>query len=502
MPSWEYLPGGRKNQGDDEHPSTIARFWRRVGGFIVRRNGWVTAGCTVMMVFFMIGVTKIHTSIKLMKLFSPDARIIHDYAWLEEQIGPLVPMEIVLKIDNDKCKLDTAARVRLVQHMERAIEQLPDVRAALSADTFSHNLQPEGGAVGDLVARKRILEDLPEYVSYDEESGKELWRVSARVWALTDVDYGEFVEELRKALEGPLPADGSDHASGDANKQIPPVLTVYRDAGVKGIEAVYTGMVPLVYKAQRELMTGLQRSLAWAFGMIGMLMVGMFAVSSLRQQSFREMSPASVSATAVRGGVAGIVTMIPNIFPVVIIFGMMGWLTIHVDIGSMMTASVALGVAVDDTIHYLTWFRRGLEQGRDRRSAIMLAYEKCGTAMTQTTLIGGLGLSVFAFSTFTPTQRFGYLMLTLLAAALMGDLIFLPALLCGPLGRFFDQVERKAQREPKPPEDATSLPTTPEDAEPAEEEVEAEEVVSVPLGDKIPPPHRRRESARRKFRAS
>ena len=103
----------------------------------------------------------------------------------------------------------------------------------------------------------------------------------------------------------------------------------------------------------------------------------------------------------------------------------------------MMTASVALGVAVDDTLHYLTWFRRGLDEGLDRKGAVMLAYERCGTAMTQTTLIGGLGLSVFAFSTFTPTQRFGVLMLALLAAALFGDLVFLPALLSGPVGRCF-----------------------------------------------------------------
>ena len=84
-----------------------------------------------------------------------------------------------------------------------------------------------------------------------------------------------------------------------------------------------------------------------------------------------------------------------------------------------MTASVAMGVAVDDTIHFLTWFRRGLDRGMTRNDSIMLAYDRCATAMTQTTMIAGLGLSVFALSTFTPTQRFGVLMLTLMAAALL-----------------------------------------------------------------------------------
>ena len=102
-----------------------------------------------------------------------------------------------------------------------------------------------------------------------------------------------------------------------------------------------------------------------------------------------------------------------------------------------MTAGVALGIAVDDTVHFLTWFRRGLRQGLDRASSAMLAYDRCATAMTQTTIIGGLGLAVFATSTFTPTQQFGYLMITMLATALLGDLLLLPALLASPLGRFF-----------------------------------------------------------------
>ena len=65
--------------------------------------------------------------------------------------------------------------------------------------------------------------------------------------------------------------------------------------------------------------------------------------------------------------------------------------------------------------------------------------------MTQTTLIGGLGLSVFAFSSFTPTHRFGTMMLTLLAAALVGDLLFLPALLASPIGKFFSS-ENQSRR--------------------------------------------------------
>ena len=85
----------------------------------------------------------------------------------------------------------------------------------------------------------------------------------------------------------------------------------------------------------------------------------------------------------------------------------------------------------------MNWYRGALANGYDRTSAIKIAYDRVATAMTQTTLIGGFGLSAFALSTFTPTQRFGVLMLILLGMALIGDLILLPALIAGPLGKYF-----------------------------------------------------------------
>jgi predicted RND superfamily exporter protein len=134
---------------------------------------------------------------------------------------------------------------------------------------------------------------------------------------------------------------------------------------------------------------------------------------------------------------AGAVAMLPNALPVLVVFGAMGWLGIEVDVGSMMTASIALGVAVDDTIHYLTWFRQELANTPDRKLAILRTYQRCATPTFQAALISGLGLSIFAFSTFTPTQRFGMLMLTILWAGVAAELIYFPALLAGPLGSVF-----------------------------------------------------------------
>jgi hypothetical protein len=181
------------------------------------------------------------------------------------------------------------------------------------------------------------------------------------------------------------------------------------------VNSVYTGVVPIVYKAQRALLTSLVESTLWSFLTITPLMI--FVTRSFR---------------------AGLVAMLPNVVPVIVIFGAMGWLGIPIDIGSMMTASIALGVAVDDTIHFLSWFRGDVHHYRNRNKAIVSCYAKCATPTLQAACISGLGLSVFALSTFTPTQRFGWLMLTILIAGVVAELILLPAILAGPLGKVFE----------------------------------------------------------------
>jgi predicted RND superfamily exporter protein len=193
-----------------------------------------------------------------------------------------------------------------------------------------------------------------------------------------------------------------------------PQLAAPADAPVQLISAVYTGVVPIVYKAQRALLENLIQSSFWSFVTITPLM--MFVCRSI---------------------FGGAVVMLPNVLPVLVVFGGMGWLGIPVDIGSMMAASIALGVAVDDTIHYLTWYREGLVEFRDRKAAILSAYRRCAPPTLQAAMISGLGLAVFALSTFTPTQRLGWLMMTILIAGVVAELVMLPAILAGPLGRAF-----------------------------------------------------------------
>jgi predicted RND superfamily exporter protein len=174
-------------------------------------------------------------------------------------------------------------------------------------------------------------------------------------------------------------------------------------------------VIPLIYKAQRQLLDYLFRSFIAAFGVIALVLA--FVLRSIR---------------------AAVLAMVPNLFPAVVVFGGVQWVGIPIQIGSVMTASAALGIAVDDTVHFLTWFRRGLEDGVERKTALADAFRRCSAAMVQTTVICASGLVVFAISSFVPILHFAWLMVLLLLAALVGDLILLPAILAGPLGRWFE----------------------------------------------------------------
>ena len=158
-----------------------------------------------------------------------------------------------------------------------------------------------------------------------------------------------------------------------------------------GVSVEVTGGVPLIYKAQRQILYDLTLSFVTAFVLITIVLI-----------------------FVIRRFAAGLIAMLPNIFPPLMVFGTMGWLGTSIEIGSVMTASVALGVAVDDTIHFLTWFRRGTRNGLSRVASIRFAFKHCAKAMIDTSLICGLGVCPFLFSIFMPTAKFSFMMLVLL----------------------------------------------------------------------------------------
>jgi predicted RND superfamily exporter protein len=126
---------------------------------------------------------------------------------------------------------------------------------------------------------------------------------------------------------------------------------------------------------------------------------------------------------------AGLITMIPNVIPLVVTIGFMGLFGITLRLSTVVIFAVCLGMAVDDTIHYLTRFREELRRTDDYALSMYTTLRTAGRAIVLTTSIMIAGFLVFLSSGFKATQDFGLLTSVALTSSLLGSLLFLPAAL-------------------------------------------------------------------------
>jgi predicted RND superfamily exporter protein len=221
----------------------------------------------------------------------------------------------------------------LVRTLQEEIGGIDAVKGTLSAASFFPALPPPGGlraTARRAVLQRRLESTQQEFVEAQYlhvADGQQSWRINARVLGRDDFDYGQFADRLRQ--------------------RVGPVIGRYEQAGQRGISVAHTGMTAVVYEVERALLADLFDSFVTALACVTAVM--MVALRSIR---------------------AGLIAMVPNVFPTVLLFGAMGWLGRPVDIGTVMTASVALGVAVDGTFHFLKWFRHEVDSGKPRRDAV------------------------------------------------------------------------------------------------------------------------------------
>jgi predicted RND superfamily exporter protein len=125
----------------------------------------------------------------------------------------------------------------------------------------------------------------------------------------------------------------------------------------------------------------------------------------------------------------GLIAMVPNLLPIVLVAGFMGFADIRIDMANLLIASIAIGIAVDDTIHFLHRYRVHKAAFGDVEAAIADSLSHAGRAMTGTTIILGAGFSVYFASVMQNLQNFGLLIALTVILALLVDLIFGPALI-------------------------------------------------------------------------
>jgi predicted RND superfamily exporter protein len=387
--------------GHAEGLLSLSPSWAAFARSVIRRKNLVALGCLALMIGFGLGLRHLTTSIRVEKFLTPQAKMPQDYAWIESHLTGLAPMEIVVRIP-DVAGVRIVDQLRIVGAVHRKAASMPSVTGVLSAATFAPEL-PRGHMVRELAVNRRLERqraDL-EAAGYLSCNGDDhLWRISLRTPTSANHDYTEFIQYVRREVQ--------------------PTLSQVRLPEGYQIAAIYTGIVPVFNLAQRSLLDGM----LFGFGADVALIV-LAVICLLRHWS------------------AGLIILLTTLLPATVVFGWLSWLGVAFDVGSVMTPSVAVGVTVDDVVHFLLWFRRGVARGLTNREAVMLAYQGCAKPMYQSWAVIGLGLSAFAFSSFVPSQRFGLLMVALLSAGMIGNLLLMPSLLAGPLGAAFSKhVER------------------------------------------------------------
>ncbi|MDH5409567.1 MAG: efflux RND transporter permease subunit, partial [Gammaproteobacteria bacterium] len=140
----------------------------------------------------------------------------------------------------------------------------------------------------------------------------------------------------------------------------------------------------------------------------------------------------------------GLVALYPNLLPIVMVFGIMGYAGIPLDTDTLLVAPILIGIVVDDTIHFLTHYRALMEQHDDIDRAIIGSFREVGQAITFTSLILIGAFVTFGFLDHNGLKNFGMLASLAMMTALAGDLLLLPALLKVTRTRF-NNVAQTAQ---------------------------------------------------------
>jgi predicted RND superfamily exporter protein len=125
----------------------------------------------------------------------------------------------------------------------------------------------------------------------------------------------------------------------------------------------------------------------------------------------------------------GVLSMVPNVFPIVMLLGIMGWAGIDLNICTSTIASISIGIAVDDTIHYMLGFHEELRAGATREEAILATLRAVGRPILITSVALTAGFLIACLSNFQPVRHFGILASVTMVIGVFTDLFLLPALL-------------------------------------------------------------------------
>lgn len=362
----------------------------------------------VLLVFAIIGVTRIKAVTFIVDDVPESSQVKKDLAFFEENFSGIMPLEIV--VDAGKKKgvlrqnfLDKVNELEQALSLEHVISKPVSIISMLKASRQAfYNNNPDYYDLPTQADRNFILR-------YLTDGGGD----SGSLRSFVDEDQSKMRISFKVADIGSIKLDSL--IDGVVNKKIAELFSE------TDIQAKATGTTLLFVKGNKFLVKNLQRSLILAFVIIAIIMGILFK------------NPKMIA-----------ISLIPNIIPLVMIAGLMGYFDVALRPSTVLIFSVVFGISVDDSIHFLAKYRQELFSNNFFVPlAISKSIRETGASMIYTSVILFAGFIIFSGSEFISTTMLGVLTSTTLLIAMFANLVVLPALLM-----VFDDGKRKKDSHP------------------------------------------------------
>ena len=360
---------------------------------VMYHRRWVYLTVVLLLALATWGASKIYTTGSLSEEFRESDPLLIDLLTFEERMGGVVPLEIVIDTKRPRGAFKSSTLKR-VDRFQQALDTIPDLSRSLSiVDGLKYAKQafyrgdPGFYALPTRQERDFIYDFLPRgqdessLVSSLVDSSGRFLRITMQVRDMGKAESEDLMQALQTSLESLF---GGDRYS-------------YK----------ITGAWMVFQKGTTYLIRNLLISLSLAIAVIAIVMAIIF----------RSLAMVFVS-------------LLPNIFPLIMTAGIMGFFGIPLKPSTILVFSVAFGISVDDTIHFLAKYRQELKMTKQNiGQSVLLAMRETGVSMFYTSIVLFAGFSVFNASSFGGIVALGVLVSITLIIAMIGNLLLLPTLL-------------------------------------------------------------------------
>ncbi|MFY7957988.1 MAG: efflux RND transporter permease subunit, partial [Flavobacterium macrobrachii] len=353
---------------------------------------YVTAVC--LLVFGIIGINKIKVSGSIIEDMPKNTTFFDDIRFFEKEFDGVMPLEIMIdtKRKNGAMKL---SNLRRMEELEQTIMDVPELSKPLSvvniAKSFNqayYNGNPEYYSLPSSQEEIFLLPYIKNSLKNSKENQLKSYITAdgsvARMTTFIKDENGEKMESIEA------------HIRNKVNKLFPSPR----------YEVIITGKPSVFQKGTKYLLDNLLSSLLFAFALTGGLVAVMFR--SLKMV---------------------LVSIIPNLLPLLMTAGLMGFLGIPLKPSTLLVFGIAFGMSVDDTLRFLAQYRLELARNDWKiKKSVFATFNDAGISMFYTSIVLFFGFSVFMLSSFGGTVALGGLVALTLSFGMLSNLVLLPSL--------------------------------------------------------------------------